>query len=48
MEIKNWYELTFEIETNLEEVIIGPETVDNSKPPIMVHSDKKKDIGIQV
>ena len=33
---------------NLEEVIIGPETVDHSKPPIMVHSDKKKDIGVQV
>ena len=33
---------------NLEEVIIGPETVENSKPPIMVHSDKNKDVGAQV
>ena len=33
---------------NLEEVIIGSETVENSKPPIMVHSDKNKDVGAQV
>ena len=33
---------------NLEEVIIGSETVENNKPPIMVHADKNKDIGIQV
>ena len=33
---------------NLEEVIIGSETVENNKPPIMVHADKNKDIGAQV
>ena len=33
---------------NLQEVIIGSETVENSKPPIMVHSDKNKDVGAQV
>ena len=33
---------------NLEEVIIGSETVENNKPPIMVHADKNKDIGVQV
>ena len=33
---------------NLEEVIIGAETVQNNKPPIMVHADKNKDIGVQV
>ena len=33
---------------NLEEVIIGAETVENNKPPIMVHGDKNKDIGVQV
>ena len=33
---------------NLEEVIIGSETVENNTPPIMVHADKNKDIGVQV
>ena len=32
---------------NLQEVIISPETVENGKPPIMVHSDKKNDVGAQ-
>ena len=32
---------------NLQEVIISPETVENGKLPIMVHSDKKKDFGVQ-
>ena len=32
---------------NLQEVIISPETVENGKPPIMVHSDKKNDVGVQ-
>ena len=32
---------------NLQEVIINPETVESGKSPIMVHSDKKKDIGVQ-
>ena len=32
---------------NLQEVIISPETVESGKLPIMVHSDKKKDLGAQ-
>ena len=32
---------------NLQEVIISPETVESGKSPIMVHSDKKKDLGAQ-
>ena len=32
---------------NLQEVIINPETVESGKSPIMVHSDKKKDVGAQ-
>ena len=32
---------------NLQEVIISPETVESGKSPIMVHSDKKKDVGVQ-
>ena len=32
---------------NLQEVIISTETVENGKPPIMVHSDKKNDVGAQ-
>ena len=32
---------------NLQEVIISPETVENGKLPIMVHSDKEKDVGAQ-
>jgi len=32
---------------NLQEVIISQETVENGKSPIMVHSDNKKDVGVQ-